>query len=121
MPPVFSVIVPFFNAAAHIRACVEGLLAQDFPFSDYEILMVDNKSTDGSVRIVAEYGRIRLLAEPTQGAYVARNLAAAAAEGVPLWQLPAVAVMATTYYGRFFCGEVATILRGEWMARNFRI
>ena len=81
MPPVFSVIVPFFNAAPHIRACVEGLLAQDFPSSNYEILMVDNNSTDGSARIVAEYGRIRLLAEPTQGAYVARNLAAATAQG----------------------------------------
>jgi len=81
VPPVFSVIVPFFNAAPHIRACVESLLAQDFPSPDYEILMVDNNSSDESARIVAEYGQIRLLAEPTQGAYVARNLAAAAAQG----------------------------------------
>ena len=71
MPLAFSVIVPFFNAAPHIRACVEGLLAQDFPSSDYEIVMVDNDST--------------------------------------------------AYHGLLFCSEVATILRGEWMTRNFRI
>src|SRR4030095_6445847 len=56
-------------------------LAQDFSADNYEILMVDNNSTDGSAAIVAEYGRVRLLAEPTQGAYVAPNRAAAAARG----------------------------------------
>ena len=126
MPLVFSVIVPFFNAAPHIRAYVEGLLAQDFPSSDYEIVMVDNNSTDGSARIVVEYGRIRLLAIWER---LARSLARSAREiasgyrqvGVPLWQLPAIAVIATASLGLFFCGEVATILRDEWMTRNFRI
>ena len=71
MPLAFSVIVPFFNAAPHIRACVEGLLAEDFPSSDYEIVRVDNNSTDGSARIVAEYGRIRLLV--LRGEWMTRN------------------------------------------------
>lgn len=81
LPPTFSVIVPFFNAAPYIRACVEGLLEQDFPAEEYEVLMVDNNSSDASAAIVREYGRVRLLAEPAQGAYVARNRAARAADG----------------------------------------
>ena len=41
--------------------------------------------------------------------------------GVPLWQVPAVALLATSYYSLFFLGEVATIARPGWMVRHFRI
>jgi glycosyltransferase involved in cell wall biosynthesis len=54
LPPTFSVIVPFFNAAPYIRACLEGLLNQSVPADDCEILMQDNNSSDGSAAIVRE-------------------------------------------------------------------
>jgi glycosyltransferase involved in cell wall biosynthesis len=50
--------VPFFNAAPYIRACLDSLLAQDFPDDAYEVLMVDNNSTDDSARIVGQYQRV---------------------------------------------------------------
>jgi glycosyltransferase involved in cell wall biosynthesis len=76
-----SVVVPFYNARHHLERCVVGLLRQNYPPSRYEIIMVDNNSTDHSTEIVQRYPEIRLLLEPKQGAYAARNRGVAAAEG----------------------------------------
>lgn len=76
-----SVIVPFHNARRYVRACVEGLLSQSYPREGYEVIMVDNNSTDGSASIVAEYPGIRLMSEAKQGAYAARNRGVRAASG----------------------------------------
>ena len=69
-----SVVVPSFNSARTVEACVNALLDQDLPDHDYEILLVDNNSTDDSAERIARFEkRVRLLAEPSQGAYAARN------------------------------------------------
>ena len=69
----FSVVVPFYNAEQFIERCVRALLEQAYPADRYEILMVDNGSTDSSASIVGKFGRVRLLKEPEQGSYAARN------------------------------------------------
>lgn len=76
-----SVIIPFYNAAPTIERCIQGLLAQDLPPERFEILMVDNNSTDASAAIVRRYPRVTLLREPKQGAYAARNRGLAHARG----------------------------------------
>ncbi len=76
-----TVIVPFFRAERYIARCLGGLLAQDFPAERFEILLVDNNSPDGSAEIVRRFPRVRLLRETKQGAYAARNRAAADARG----------------------------------------
>ena len=76
-----SVIVPFYQAERTIRRCLEALLAQDPTGHAYEILMVDNNATDRSAAIVAEYPGVKLLHEPSQGAYAARNRALTEARG----------------------------------------
>lgn len=78
---VISVIVPFYNAGSYIERCIEGLLAQTYPAHQFEILMVDNNSTDASTDIVRRYPRVTLLREAKQGAYAARNLGLAHARG----------------------------------------
>ena len=50
--PRLSVIVPVYNAAPYLQACVDSLLAQRF--TDFEVLLVDDGSTDGSGRICDE-------------------------------------------------------------------
>jgi glycosyltransferase involved in cell wall biosynthesis len=61
--PLVSVVTPFYNTAAYLRECIESVLAQTV--RDFEYLLVNNRSTDGSDRIAAEYAardaRIRLL------------------------------------------------------------
>jgi glycosyltransferase involved in cell wall biosynthesis len=68
-----SVIVPVFNSEKYIEQCIHALLDQDYPKDSYEIIMVDNNSTDMSARIISRYPSIRLLQEPVQSAYPARN------------------------------------------------
>lgn len=51
MAPVVSVLVPARDEAAHIAACVRGLLAQDYP--TFEVLVLDDGSTDGTGAILA--------------------------------------------------------------------
>ncbi|HEX6104451.1 MAG TPA: glycosyltransferase family A protein [Gemmatimonadales bacterium] len=76
-----SVVIPFHNAAATLPRCLEALRAQDFARDGFEVIAVDNNSTDRSLELVRRYPEVRLLQEGTQGAYVARNRGVAAARG----------------------------------------
>ena len=76
-----SVIVPMYNAERTLVACLDGLAAQDHPRADYEVLLVDNGSTDSSAAIARRYPGITLLSEPRPGAYAARNLGLRQARG----------------------------------------
>jgi glycosyltransferase involved in cell wall biosynthesis len=68
-----SVIVPVFGASCWIERCIEGLLNQDYDPACFEIIMVDNNSPDDSVARIRRCDRIRLLHEPEQSSYAARN------------------------------------------------
>lgn len=46
-----SVIIPVYNVAPYVRKCVESVLAQDLDPKDYEVILVDDGSTDGSGEI----------------------------------------------------------------------
>ncbi len=76
-----SIVVPFYNEEKTIERCIRSLLELDYPERDYEILLVNNNSTDGSVDIVKKYPRVRLLHETQQGDFAARNLGLAEATG----------------------------------------
>jgi glycosyltransferase involved in cell wall biosynthesis len=79
-----SVIVPVHNTAAHLERCIAALLAQDYPREEFEVLMADNNSTDGSAGILARAQGIRALSEPKQGSYAARNRGVREARGSTL-------------------------------------
>src|SRR5438270_12301052 len=52
IPPV-SVCIPTYNGEAFVRQCIESVLAQSFP--DFELIVVDDGSTDGTWDIVRDY------------------------------------------------------------------
>lgn len=56
-----SVILPVFNGEAHLREAVESILGQNFP--NFELIVIDDGSTDGTASILREYSddRIRVL------------------------------------------------------------
>jgi len=76
-----SVVVPFHNEARYVSRCVESLLRQSYPSDCYEIIMVDNNSTDNSAEQVAAHPGVKLLAESRPGSYAARNRGVAQATG----------------------------------------
>lgn len=79
----FSVVIPLHNKARHIAACLESVRRQTF--APFEIIVVDDNSTDSGAAIVKACTdpRIRLFerSEPGPGGYAARNLAVDAAAG----------------------------------------
>ena len=79
----FSVVMPLYNKAAHVRDAIDSVRAQSH--AAYEIVVIDNRSTDGGREIVAAIDdpRIRLLdlATPGPGGYAGRNIGVDAARG----------------------------------------
>jgi CDP-glycerol glycerophosphotransferase len=70
-----SVVVPIYNVEAYLRECLESLTAQTV--GDFEAVMVDDGSTDGSAAIAEEFAahdeRFRLLRQENGGLSKARN------------------------------------------------
>src|SRR5947208_569679 len=76
--PRISVVVCTYNGRRTIRECLEGLRRIEYP--DYEVIVVDDGSTDGTATIVGEY-QVRLIRTQHRGLSNARNTGLAAATG----------------------------------------
>ena len=72
-----SIIVPLYNSEKYLPKCLDSLLSQDIPEQDYELILVDDGSPDGSRRIAEEYAsrhsNIIVLAQSNKGTSGARN------------------------------------------------
>lgn len=83
MTPKISVIVPVYNIEDYLERCINSILAQTF--SDYELLLVDDGSTDRSGEICDSYktvnSRVRVFHKENGGSSSARNLAIKEARG----------------------------------------
>ncbi|PYM04307.1 MAG: glycosyl transferase, partial [Verrucomicrobia bacterium] len=77
--PSVSVIVCSYNAGATLRPCLESLGKIDYP--KFEIVLVDDGSTDNTAQIAAGFPNVRYVHQPNRGLSVARNTGAAAARG----------------------------------------
>ncbi len=71
-----SVVIPYYNGERWIGKCLDSLLNQDMPVSDYEIIVVDDGSTN-SVEMVQDYSKkhenIKYARQPNAGQSAARN------------------------------------------------
>ena len=74
-PPAISIILPVYNAEAYVREAVESILAQTF--TDFELIIINDGSTDGSEAILRELAardtRIVLVERPNGGLVLALN------------------------------------------------
>ena len=72
---MISVVIPLYNKEKAIRATLESVIAQTY--TDYEVIVVDDGSTDSSVEVVqsvmAQSNKIRLIQKPNGGVFSARN------------------------------------------------
>lgn len=105
--PQFSVIIPLYNKAPYVRKTVESVLGQTF--SDYELIIIDNGSTDGSSEIVADISdsRIRIVRlEENVGVSNARN------KGVEMATAPYIAFLdADDWWEPTFLEEMSGLIK----------
>lgn len=81
--PKLSVIVPVYNTEQYLRECIDSILAQTF--TDFELILVDDGSTDGSGAICDEYAgkdpRVQVIHQQNGGVTKARKAGAANSNG----------------------------------------
>ena len=79
----FSVIVPVYQVEQYLRRCIDSVLRQTF--TGFELILVDDGSTDGSAAICKEYAekddRVKLIRQPNGGLSAARNTGIGNAQG----------------------------------------
>jgi glycosyltransferase involved in cell wall biosynthesis len=74
-----SIVIPVYNEEDTLAACLEAIAVQTV--EPLEVIVVDNNSTDGTVRIAQRYPFVKLLTEKNQGVVYARNRGFNAARG----------------------------------------
>lgn len=72
-------IVPVYNASRYINECINSLINQSYP--NIEIIVVDDGSTDDSLRVLQSYSSIVVLRQKNKGASAARNYGLSVATG----------------------------------------
>ena len=84
-----SIVIPVYNVANYLRRCVKSCLSQDVSIDDYEIILVDDGSTDESSIIADalqdEYEIIRVIHQSNMGLSEARNHGFDIAKGDYVW------------------------------------
>ena len=81
--PVVSVIIPVYNGEKYLKECLDSVIRQSF--SHWEMICINDGSTDGSLRILEDFARmddrIRVLSQDNQGQSAARNAGMRCAQG----------------------------------------
>jgi glycosyltransferase involved in cell wall biosynthesis len=69
----FSIVIPLYNKEEYVSKTIASVLEQTYP--DFEVLIIDDGSTDNSVAVVEQYtdDRIRIIRQRNQGVSAARN------------------------------------------------
>ena len=80
--PLVSIIIPVYNSERFLKECFDSILSQYF--KDFEVIIVDDGSTDSSLVIEEEYSkdlRFRVIKQENAGQGIARNRALDIAKG----------------------------------------
>ncbi|MGC1631753.1 MAG: glycosyltransferase, partial [Gelidibacter sp.] len=80
-----SIIIPVYNIEKYVSQCLDSVLDQDIDANDYEIIIVNDGSTDGSLRVIQNYAKthdhIKVIDKKNGGVGSARNWGMDAAQG----------------------------------------
>ena len=105
--PILSVVVPVYNAEAHLPACLDSIRAQTF--TEWEAILVDDGSKDGSSRICDEAAkqdpRFRVIHKENAGVSNARNDGIEAASGKYLMFIDADDLVTPEYFAEMVRAE----------------
>ena len=77
--PKISIVTPSYNSAKFIEDCIQSVLKQNYP--NFEHIVIDGGSTDGTVEILKQYPHLKWISEPDEGQSDALNKGFKMAEG----------------------------------------
>ena len=81
----FSIIIPVFNCEKYLCDCLDSCVKQDLPNNEYEILCINDGSTDTSIHILNDYAnkyrQIKVFSQENRGVSAARNIGLDNAKG----------------------------------------
>lgn len=81
----FSIIIPVFNCEKYLYDCLDSCVKQDLPNNEYEILCINDGSTDTSINILNDYAKkyrqIKVFSQENRGVSAARNIGLDNAKG----------------------------------------
>jgi cellulose synthase/poly-beta-1,6-N-acetylglucosamine synthase-like glycosyltransferase len=92
-----SLVIPAYNEESYLRPCLEAAAAQDIPF--FEIIVVDNNSTDKTAEIARTFPGVRVVGETRQGKVYARNAGFTAARGDIIARIDADTILPPEWNG----------------------
>jgi len=97
-----SIIIPVYNEQSHLKNCLESIATQTE--APDEVIVIDNNSTDDTVKIAKSFPFVKLISEKKQGVTFARNAGFNAGKGDVLGRIDA-----DTILERNWCKEVRKI------------
>lgn len=127
--PRVSIIIPVYNTDSYLRKCIDSVLNQTV--SDFELLLIDDGSSDGCSSICDEYSqhdyRIKVIHKKNQGVSVARNVGLDLAKGYWITFVDSDDWIESTYLETLLNFSDADIVMGyytvegwnEWISEPF--
>lgn len=104
MKPQISIVIPAYNEARFITACLNSLKDQDFPGS-VEVIVVDNNSNDGTGTLASKLGA-KVVLEPQRGVCAARQAGTEIASGMIIVSTDADTVFPRNWLRRIWAGFI---------------
>lgn len=99
-----SIVIPCRNEARYIRACLDSVMSNDLPHEDFEVLVADGMSTDGTREVLAEYTArfpsVQILDNPTGTTPCALNIAIRRAAAPVIIRIDAHSTIERDYFRR---------------------
>lgn len=84
-----SIIIPVYNVEAYVESCIMSCVNQDIPLNQYEIIILNDGSTDASLEVVQrlseKYSNIKVYSHDNQGLSLTRNTGLELASGTYIW------------------------------------